>query len=340
MALSATRVSPGVYTVNGKQIRSTTSAGALAAYTKQYGSGTTTPTKTTTPGAPTGPANSNPGVISNSANLDTSNQLINAQANINGKLAAQDNTAMNGNTVGPGGTQTNAVDPNTGQITTINTLSDANTKDLAGVQNSGIAAGNANTNLIGNAFGALSGDPSSYKMNPYQQAIYGQLTQNVDKQKQQETDQLQQQLQNRGVPIGSDEYKKEMGNMFDKYQSTYQNANNSAVSQGAGLANQAIQTLSNVAQTGFYDPKFGAATGVNLANAGLNPNVQQDVNTVGQLGIGRANAANGAVSAQAAMKGAGAAVTNAGTQQAIATLAAQNQQNQNPHSTDVPPGAK
>lgn len=277
-----------------------------------------------TPASPSGPA----GPVASNNPLNTAPELINTQLDVNKASGAQGNLIQNGNQEGPGSTITNDVDPNTGQLITKKVLSAPNQQILGGLQGNATTANSANGGLIQSAFGSLSGDPSTYKMSPYEQAIYGKLTQNISKQQQQETDQLKQDLQNRGIPIGSDEYNKELGNVSDKYQSYFQQANDSAISQGANLTNQAITTLGQQGQQGFYDPTM--QTNAVSYGAGA-PNVGTAVNTLGQLDIGKINAGANVTSANASATNAGATVTNSQTQQALATLAAQQAAN-NPNT--------
>ena len=301
-----------------RDVASGQTASSLAKAQQQFG---------VTSGSTAAPAGSAQSLISNKTPLTTPNEEINAQQSINGKQAAQDNTALNANTNGYGGTETNTVDPNTGQITTNETLSGANQGVVQGLQNAGTAAGTAQNNLLQGAFQSLSSaqDPNApiTANSPYEQALYQEQTQNLKTQQTQDTAKLQQQLYNQGIPTTSPQYKDAMNNLQNQYANYFQTATNNAVTGAAQQTDSALSALSGVQQAGYYNPNFTSATGVNLANAGLNSNVNTDVNTQGNLVIGNKNAASNATSAGAAATSAGAAASNAQTNAAVVQLGAQ-----------------
>lgn len=95
------------------------------------------------------------------------------------------------------------------------------------------------------------GDLSS-RVSEAQNANYNYITKDYKQQQDQETEDLKQELANRGIPYGSDAYNKQMQQQGQKWQGLYDQAKNQAINAG----NQTLAT-----QSGVQNANLGALTG-------------------------------------------------------------------------------
>lgn len=104
-------------------------------------------------------------------------------------------------------------------------------------------------NVTGAAPAPLSATNQQQDLQNAQNALYQSQTQYLDPQFSQEQSQLQAQLANQGIPIGSAAYTTAMNNFANQKQQAYQSAMDSATSGGAAYQAQLSQTgLANQAQ--------------------------------------------------------------------------------------------
>lgn len=176
---------------------------------------------------------------------------------------------------GPLGSSNVTLD-NKGRPTITQTGSAGQNAALGGLEGSSAAASGAlQGGLAGGIFQSLwnpsaAGGPAP--MSNYENAIYGQLTQGLDRQKQQEQEQLEQTLAQRGIPVGSQAYSNATADFNKRYDDVYSNARNQAVTTGTNSLYQGIGTLSGVGQAGYFqqpqvDPNaiFSTLTGADIA---------------------------------------------------------------------------
>lgn len=168
----------------------------------------------------------------------------------------QGNIGNNPNRQGPFGNRTVVTDPRTGQQTVQDTLSEGNQGVVTGAQGSATGAYGGIQDIINNGgfagLGAAGGVPSKYE-----DAVFNRLTANLGAQKSQEQADLEQSLHNRGIPLGSDAYNNQLNNFNQRYDQAYQQARDSAVTQGAQIANQTAGTLNQIGRGGYFDPGYG-----------------------------------------------------------------------------------
>jgi len=104
-------------------------------------------------------------------------------------------------------------------------------------------------NLQGNIPQTLSNGNQQQDLKNAENSLYNQQTQYLDPQFQQSQQQLQSQLANQGIPMGSAAYNTAMQNFGLQKQQAYQSAMNQATSGGAAYQSQLAQTgLANQAQ--------------------------------------------------------------------------------------------
>lgn len=182
------------------------------------------------------------------------------------------NVLTNPNQNGPFGNRNVTINPVTGQPEINDTLSGANQGVLGGIQGTSVKASDVAQGLLGGQYqNFVSGaGPQSGPSQQLQDAIYGHLTQGFSAQKKQEYEDKSQELANRGIPVGSDAYNKEMNRLDLSWQQKEGDARNQAVSgaygqsvaqQGANTASLnaatgSLNTLGAVGQGGFYQPNF------------------------------------------------------------------------------------
>lgn len=170
------------------------------------------------------------------------------------------------------GNKTVTVDPITGQPIVKQELSDANKQVLGGIQGSSVGASDVLGGLLKDQYGSFvrGAGPQSGPSQELIESIFGQLTKDTARQRQQDTEQLTQTLANRGIPVGSEAYSRSMQDLNTRYDDIISNARNQAVQQGYGTSiaqqgantqslgavNQGVQTLGQTASSGFYNPNF------------------------------------------------------------------------------------
>lgn len=131
-----------------------------------------------------------------------------------------------------------------------------------------------------------TGDDLKANRQRIEDALYSKLTKDVDTQQQQDRQQAEQTLRNRGIPLGSDLYDREMKKLNDQYQGYRESARQQAIASGGeeysrdfgineqlranqlseqqGIRNQQIGEVSQFANTGtgLQQPQFQGYQGV------------------------------------------------------------------------------
>lgn len=189
--------------------------------------------------------------------------------------ATAGNVLSNPNQQNPFGSRQVTIDPVTGQPTITDTLSQANQGVLSGIQGSAQGASTNLQNLLGqggafNQFLNAAGPQSGYSDPALEQAVYGRLTSGFGDEKERGRQQAEQNLANRGIPVGSEAYSRTMKDFESGWNDRYDAARANATIQGTGTALQRQQnnigslqsliggmgTLSGIGQGGFYSPNF------------------------------------------------------------------------------------
>lgn len=133
------------------------------------------------------------------------------------------------------------------------------------------------------AIGGYQGDLSG-QVSQAQDANYNYITKDYGQQKQQETEDLKQELANRGIPLGSSLYDHQMQQLDSKWQGNFDQAKNQAINAG----NQTLST-----QSGVQNSNLGTLSGT--ANSflsqvspyqGTSGDVSGALNQAGQLTSG------------------------------------------------------
>lgn len=208
-----------------------------------------------------------------------SKQYKDARAALNTDLAANGNRVNDagiGKSTRPGsGTSTPAMISNQGPFGSSSVTKDANgnltfTNDLSagnqGVvnagQDAGANAGKVLGGLVGSEnFGKTWEESGVANTKGLTDAVFNQLTSRLKPQQDYGREQLQQQLVNRGIPIGSDLYNRMVREQEQTYGDQWNDAANQATQKGfdfwtqqAQVGNQTAQTLQGVNQAGYYAP--------------------------------------------------------------------------------------
>lgn len=297
--MAITRLSPGVYSNNGRVVQSTTRPGS-GTTPRPAASSTTTPAPATSTGIynpfqsqylQNAEANLRGQVASGGINqgqmdaelgrlrgqaagpqvgampMNTGPDLMNAGLQWGRETATQGNQLTNANQYNPFGGQTTTIDPITGQPTVTQSLSKPNQDVVSGVQNSSMGANSALQSLLGgNAFGNVGGNTGQFS--GYEQSVFDKLTNGMDVEKNRAMQNAQQTLANRGIPVGSEAYKEEMNRVEKGFSDRTDNARSQAILQGNQQLLGSLGTLSGIGQAGFYNPSFQP-----FQAAGYNPNV-------------------------------------------------------------------
>ena len=115
--------------------------------------------------------------------------------------------------------------------------------------------------ITGKANPDFSGGPSITTVDPamrqkYEDSTYQDLTRNFDRDKGRDMEAVKQDLANRGIPFdpadSSSLYGRTVQGVDEKYKGYFDQAKNSAITTGASLANQDVNT-NNAAATSFVD---------------------------------------------------------------------------------------
>jgi hypothetical protein len=235
------RLSPGVYEIDGKTYRGKTSAEAMAAYNAAQKKTTTSKTgggtKKTLPNT----------TVSNTAgkvNFSDPNSVASSDIKIKQEIANQDTIRANPNEISDFGEKTVTYDPVTGQPTITSRLTGTNKELVEGQQRSGSLGAQVAGNLIGNVG---SYDPNSLNekygipqvndqyMQRYQDAAYNQLTRRLEQSYAKDKEAKAQELVNRGIPQGSQQFQDEMNrDVENRYADERSAAANQAYSAGLG----------------------------------------------------------------------------------------------------------
>lgn len=297
--MAVTRLSPGVYSNNGRVVQSTTKPGSGTTPASPAASGTT-------PAAAQSTGLYNPmqsqylsnaeadlrgqvsrggitqaqmdaemgrlrGIASGpqfgSMPMNNSQDLMNAGLQWGSQTAQQGNMLTNANQYNPFGGQSVTYDPITGQPTVTQSLSKPNQDVVSGVQNSSMGANSALQSLLGgNAFGNVGGNTG--QLSGYEQSVFDKLTNGMDVEKNRAIQNATQTLANRGIPVGSDAYKEEMNRVEKQFTDRSDNARSQAILQGNQQLLGSLGALSGIGQAGFYNPSFQP-----FQSAGYNPSV-------------------------------------------------------------------
>ena len=134
-----------------------------------------------------------------------------------------------------------------------------------------------------------------------QQGIYGNLTKNLERQYGQQKEDIKQDLQNRGIPVGSAAYERQMGNFENQYQTYRQQAQDQAISASGqemanqyGMQGQAIDQAGRLGSLGlgFQAPQFNPVNNnITYGQGAPNAAGQYGAYAGGQAGLMQGNAA-------------------------------------------------
>jgi hypothetical protein len=241
-AVTATRLSPGVYRVNGKTIRAATSTAAIAAYNKQYGKPAASNPKPTTPaetqpttgtGSPQGSAEATGRDIAPGASSKVQGALSN-EADVQAYQAEANVKLNNANTTNPFGSSTTTMNPD-GTVSVNQTLS----QDQQGILDKGedltkIGQDLAAQNLQGYSQFSMGQDTVADRAR-MEDAVYGRLTRDFDQRQGQDQQDAEQALYNRGIAYSADpnsRYQQEIKAVSQRYDDARSNARAQAVELG------------------------------------------------------------------------------------------------------------
>lgn len=299
--MAITRLSPGVYSNNGRVVQSTTKPGSGTTPKPAAASGTTPAPASSTGiynpfqsqylqkaesdlrgqvasgGINQGQMDAELGRLRgqaagsqvNNMPMNTGSDLMNSGLQWGRETALQGNQLTNANQQNPFGSQQVTYDPITGQPQVNQSLSSGNQSVVSGVQGASTGANSALQSLLGGgAFGSLTNPGEGAPQSNYEKSVFDQLTRGVGEQKAQEKNQLEQSLANRGIPVGSEAYTNSMRDFDRRYDDITQNARSQAVTQANNQLLSSVGTLSGVGQSGFYNPSFQP-----FQAAGYNPSV-------------------------------------------------------------------
>lgn len=195
-----------------------------------------------------------------------------------------------------------------GNITSNQTLSPGNQGVVDAGQAAGTSAGQVLGGLVGSEnFGKTWQDNGIANTKGLTDAVYNQATSRLAPRQAQGREQLQQQLANRGIPVGSEAYNNAVREQEQTYGDQYNQANNDATKAGfdfwgqqAQIGNQTAQTLQGVNQAGYYAPPQVDANAVLGNNLG-----QQQLTSQEKIAKMNNDAAIKAASIRAAQSGGG-----------------------------------
>lgn len=203
----------------------------------------------------------------NNMPMNSASDLMNSGLSWGRETAQQGNQLTNANQYNPFGNQSVTYDPLTGQPTVTQGLSEGNQSVVSGVQGAAQGANSGLQSLLGSgAFGNVGGNTG--QLSGYEQSVFDKLTNGMDVEKNRAMQNAQQQLANRGIPVGSEAYKEEMNRVEKGYSDRTDNARSQAILQGNQQLLSSLGTLSGIGQAGFYNPSFQP-----FQAAGYNPNV-------------------------------------------------------------------
>lgn len=235
----------------------------------------------------------NPSTNVPNAQWSDPNSVIDTGLKAGQQGGAINNQLTNGNYNSWGGSQKTTVDPNTGQTTTNYGLSQPNQSILSNQQQ----AGQHSYDLLNGFLGGNGDDPNN-PLSRLQQSTYNRLSgkgtvDGLDQSYQQNKEQTSQSLANRGIPVGSDLYNREMSRLDQNYNTAKQNTQDSAYQQSFNQLGQ----LNTMGQAGFIDTKTGQ-TAATTGNASQPPSAADIYGTFqGGQNVSGTNAANKTIGA-------------------------------------------
>ena len=192
--------------------------------------------------------------------------------------------AINANSVF--GSSSTSVDDQ-GNVTSNQTLSPGNQGVVDQGQAAGTTAGSQLNKFVGSEnFGKTWQDNGIANTKSLTDAVFNQATRRLEPRQAQGREQLQQQLANRGIPVGSDAWNNAVREQEYTFGDQYANAQDTATQKGfdfwnqqAQVGNQTAQTLQGVNQAGYYAPPqidanavFGTQQGTMLGNKQITSN--------------------------------------------------------------------
>lgn len=214
--------------------------------------------------------------------------VINSQGEANLLQGTEQNRENNSDYNSFGGGVNITYDAN-GQAHYNQTLSNPNTNILRGAQNISTDAQTAGQNLL-NGFSNNLTDPNA-GMSAYEKSFYNQQIQPLQQQHDQDSQQLQQTLAERGVPIGSDAYNNATNNFNNQWSQQQQQAANMATTSGQQQQLGQLQGLYGIGQQGYIAPTTtgfnGTANGPISNTANIYGQQQTGQYQTGQLGLGQ-----------------------------------------------------
>lgn len=198
--------------------------------------------------------------VNSNLKLDTPSDVYNTGFAASKAGTSAGNLLTNPNQVNPFGTSNVSVDPITGQPTVKQDLSQPNQNIVGGLQGNSVTANSVLGGLLGGGlYGSLTNPAGANGPAPtsnYEDAVFQRLTHGLNDQKQRDSAQLTQTLAQRGIPVGSELYNDQIKQLNDRYDTQFQTAKGQAVELGTNSANNAISTLGQTGQAGFFSPQF------------------------------------------------------------------------------------
>lgn len=224
-------------------------------------------------------------------NLNTAKGAIQGQYDTN-LATAQNNIAMNrpGEEINPYGSQTYSYDEN-GNLVKSSQLSDPMQKRFDAGQTREMSLMNQQQNQL-NQFGQqaplnYTGLPSlandfSQDRQRIEDSVYNRFDRRMNDRFLQEKEQLQQQLANRGIPLGSERYNEEMDNFNRRKNDAYLDAKSQAVQMGGNEQSNMFNMNLSGRQQGinernslYYNPLQTAQSLQGMQQGVINPQFQQ-----------------------------------------------------------------
>lgn len=261
-----TRLSPGVWRTNaGKTVQSQTDPDKSQPSKKADA-------KKPAKAAPAGPPVATPQVaapqLPSNANLNTAAGAINAGLDVAGQTAAVEDRYNRIDQSTPFGSQKYSVDPVTGRTVVNQTLADDQEQIRQGdsaISRMGrdLASQNLQGSGLDKAFDPKSQDFTNEQRH-YEDAAFNNLTRNFARDKAKETNDLNQSLADRGIPVGSEQYNSVMTSQNEFWGGREDQARNAAME--AGLKNWGA--AANVG-AGIRNQRLGETQGLSALGPGM-----------------------------------------------------------------------
>lgn len=233
----------------------------------------TQPTVPTTPALPTGPQQAVTNVTKPQTELGAAvgkeDKALGEDVSIGNKIATEQagasNLTQNANISGPLGSQTTTIDPLTGQPITTHTLSENQGAILAGGEGITKAAQGKQGDWLGSQ-NKFQFDQSPEGRQKMADAVFNQLSRGMDVRHKATSDQLSQDLYNRGIQFSEDPN--------SRYQQEMRSMKQGQEDERMSYANQAYQ-----AGLGEQQAQFGMAQGTQQQQ-------MNDINMMNSQGLG------------------------------------------------------